>query len=243
MKFSFELPLFIPLREKVAFARNLGAMISAGLPLARALEVLTRQSGNKSFRQTLTSLGDEVRKGKAFSAALRMFPRVFPPLFPAVVAAGEESGSLAQSFSSLAEQLERVYALGRKLRGALIYPLIIVLVMLGVAVLMLMYVVPELSATFSEFGVALPLSTRVLVATSGAFQNHAVLFLSSLVLIFALLAAFFRTAFGGRIADFGAPSADAPHACRGIKLCAHCAHFGLAHDGGCAYRFLARRRR
>ena len=166
--------------------------------------MLTRQSGNKAFRQTLISLGDEVRKGKALSAALRSFPRVFPPLFPAVVAAGEESGSLAQSFSSLAEQLERVYALGRKLRGALIYPAIIVLVMLGVAILMLMYVVPELSATFAEFGVALPLSTRVLVATSDALQNHAVLFLSSLVLIFALLAAFFRTALGGRIADFGA---------------------------------------
>ncbi len=193
---------FVPLREKVAFARNLGAMISAGLPLPRALEVLVRQSGSKAFRQTLTSLGDEVRKGKALSAALREFPRIFPPLFPAVVAAGEESGGLAQSFASLAEQLERVYALGRKLRGALIYPAIIIIVMVAIAILMLMYVVPELSSTFAEFGVALPLSTRVLVVTSDLLQSHSVLFLSSILFFVLLCVGFLRTKLGMRITDF-----------------------------------------
>lgn len=197
--FSFS---FVPLREKVAFARNLGAMISAGLPLSRALEVLVRQSGNKSFQKTLSTIGEEVRKGKALSDALRQFPRVFPPLFPAVVAAGEESGSLAQSFASLAEQLDRVYALGRKLRGALIYPAIIILVMLAIAVLMLIYVVPELSATFGEFGVALPVSTRALISASNALQNHTILFLSSIVFVGAALLIFSRTHFGGRVFDF-----------------------------------------
>ncbi|MDP3661565.1 MAG: type II secretion system F family protein [bacterium] len=197
--FSFS---FVPLREKVAFARNVGAMLSAGLPLSRALEVLVRQSGNKSFKKTLSAIGDEVRKGRALSDALRQFPRVFPPLFPAVVAAGEESGSLAQSFASLAEQLDRVYALGRKLRGALIYPAIIILVMIAIAILMLIYVVPELSSTFKEFGVALPLSTRALVYASDALQNHSVLFLSSVLFVAAVLLIFFRTAFGGRVLDF-----------------------------------------
>ncbi|TSC83438.1 MAG: Uncharacterized protein G01um101417_593 [Parcubacteria group bacterium Gr01-1014_17] len=197
--FSFS---FVPLREKVAFARNLGAMLSAGLPLSRALEVLVRQSGNKSFKKTLSAIGEEVRKGKSLSDALRQFPRVFPPLFPAVVAAGEESGSLAQSFASLAEQLDRMYTLGKKLSGALIYPAIIILVMLAIAILMLIYVVPELSSTFKEFGVALPASTRALVASSNALQNHSVLFLSSVLFVSAVLLVFFRTAFGGRVLDF-----------------------------------------
>lgn len=197
--FSFS---FVPLREKVVFARNLGAMISAGLPLSRALEVLVRQSGNKSFQKTLSAIGEAVRKGKALSDALRQFPRVFPPLFPAVVAAGEESGSLAQSFASLAEQLDRVYALGRKLRGALIYPAIIILVMLAIAVLMLIYVVPELSATFREFGVALPVSTHALIAASNALQSHTILFISSILLVGGGFLIFSRTRIGGRVLDF-----------------------------------------
>ena len=197
--FSFS---FVPLREKVSFARNLGAMLSAGLPLSRALEVLVRQSANKSFKRTLEKIGGEVRKGRTLSETLRGFPRVFPPLFPAVIAAGEESGSLAQSFASLAEQLERVYALGRKLRGALIYPSIIILVMIAIAVLMLVYVVPELSATFAEFGVALPVSTRALIVASDFLQNHALLFSASVVGAAAAFILFSRTRFGGRVFDF-----------------------------------------
>lgn len=197
--FSFS---FVPLREKVSFAKNLGAMISAGLPLSRALEVLVRQSGNKSFQKTLSVIGEEVRKGKTLSDALRQFPRIFPPLVPAVVAAGEESGSLAQSFSSLAEQLDRIYALGRKLRGALIYPAIIILVMVAIAILMLIYVVPELSSTFAEFGVALPLSTRALIGASNMLQHHAIFFISSIIFVGAALIVFSRTRFGRRVIDF-----------------------------------------
>ena len=197
--FSFS---FVPLREKVAFARNLGAMLSAGLPLSRALEVLVRQSANKSFRKTLEKIIEEVRKGRTLSDALREFPRVFPPLFPAVIAAGEESGSLAQSFASLAEQMERVYALGRKLRGALIYPIIIILVMIAIAILMLIYVVPELSSTFAEFGVALPASTRALIASSDFLQNHTLFFIFSIFGVVIVSILFSRTRFGGRVFDF-----------------------------------------
>lgn len=196
--FSFS---FVPLREKVAFAKNLGAMLSAGLPLTRALEVLARQSGSRAFQKVIVAVGERVRKGGTLSDALRAFPRIFPSLFPAVVSAGEESGSLAVSFGSLAEQMERVYALGRKFRGALIYPALITLVMLAIAVLMLIYVIPELSATFAEFGVELPLATRAILGASALLTDHLVLFVSSMVLGVVALVVFFRTRLGGRLAD------------------------------------------
>lgn len=199
--FSFS---FVPLREKVSFVKNLGAMLEAGLPLSRALEVIVRQTSNNSFKKTLTAVGASVRKGKPLSGALAEFPRVFPPLVSAVVASGEESGSLAQSFASLAEQLERMYSFGKKLRGALVYPAVIVLVMIAIAILMLIYVVPELSETFNGFGVALPLSTRMLVGTSNFLQNHLLIFLSGTTLAGAGLLIFSRTSLGMRAVDFSA---------------------------------------
>jgi type IV pilus assembly protein PilC len=193
---------FIPLREKVAFTKNLGAMLSAGLPLSRALEVLSRQSSSKPFQKIITGLGDEVRKGHTLSQSLLQFPRVFPPIFSALVAAGEEGGSLSASLASLTEQLERSYALGRKIIGALIYPALIILVMIIIAILILVYVVPELSSTFKEFGVDLPISTQILVSTSEFISGHFVLFVSLTILIIASLAIFFRTRIGRRILDW-----------------------------------------
>ena len=197
--FSFSL---VPQREKVAFVKNVGAMLGAGLSLSRALEVLVRQSGNAAFRKVLLGVGDEVRKGQPLSAALRRFPRVFPPIFSAMVAAGEEGGSLSRSLASLTEQLERSYALGRKLFGALIYPALIVVVMIAIAILMLLYVVPQLSLTFGEFGVPLPASTRALIATSNLLTHHLFLFLSVLLLISGSVILFSRTRIGGRFFDF-----------------------------------------
>lgn len=195
---------FVPLREKVAFAKNLGAMLGAGLPLARALQVLTRQSGSRAFQNVITGVGERVRKGSALSDALRAYPRVFPPLVSAVVAAGEESGSLAASFTSLALQMERVYALGKKFRGALIYPGLIALVMLAIAALMLVSVVPELRATFAEFGVKLPSATRAILGASTLLTDHLVLISSLLLLVLVAGVVFFRTRWGGRLLDIAA---------------------------------------
>jgi type IV pilus assembly protein PilC len=202
MKISLDWFLFISLREKVAFAKNMGAMLSAGLPLARALQVLERQSESAAFRKVVIGLGEEVRRGHTLSQAIRRYPRVFSKLFSAVVSVGEEGGTLAASLSSLSEQLERVYALGKKVRGALLYPAFIVVVMAAIAVLMLIYVVPELSATFAEFQVSLPASTQVLIMVSNFFSHHLLLFISALGVVVVGVVLFFRTRIGGKIVDF-----------------------------------------
>lgn len=152
--------------EIIRMAKNLSAMLSAGLSLSRALSVIERQSSNKRFKSLLQGLGESVKKGSSFHEALAQYPRVFSPLFVAMTRAGEESGSLSESFSVVSLQMERADALVRKVRGAMIYPAIVIVAIVIVAVLMLIYVVPTLTKTFASLGVKVPLSTQVIVAIS-----------------------------------------------------------------------------
>lgn len=167
--------------EIIRMAKNLSAMLSAGLSISRGLSVLERQSSNKRFKTIVRGLGESVGKGSSFHEALAQYPRVFSPLFIAMARAGEESGSLSESFSVVSVQMERADALIRKVRGAMIYPSIVVAAIIIVAVLMLIYVVPTLTKTFESFKVEIPLSTRVIMAISDFMAAHALVSLGTLV--------------------------------------------------------------
>lgn len=164
--------------EIIRMAKNLSAMLSAGLSISRALSVLERQSSNKRFKAIVQGLGESVKKGSSFHEALALYPRVFSPLFIAMARAGEESGSLSESFSVVSLQMERADTLVRKIRGAMIYPAIVIVAIVIVAILMLIYVVPTLTETFTSLGVKVPLSTRVIVALSNFMAAHALAALS-----------------------------------------------------------------
>ena len=111
---------FISEYEKILFARNLGAMLSAGLALARALSVLERQSRNPRVSSILSQIESGVRHGEALHIALGKFPGIFSKLFVSMVRAGEEGGSLPDSLSVISEQTERMYILKKKVRCALV---------------------------------------------------------------------------------------------------------------------------
>ncbi|MBI4118064.1 MAG: type II secretion system F family protein [Parcubacteria group bacterium] len=181
----------IHLRDKILFARNLSSMIEAGLPLSRALSILKRQTRNETLRNVTSSLEGDIAKGSSFHGALRAFPDVFSPLFVAMVKAGEESGKLSPSLAIVGEHLERVYILQRRIRGALVYPAIIVIAMVIVGVLMLTYVVPSLAATFKDLNVDLPASTQFIIIVSDFFSempllSFTLLFIVGLAIFFAL---------------------------------------------------------
>src|SRR3989344_3929419 len=139
--------------EKILFARNLGAMLSAGLALARALSVMERQIKNPRMAVTVSEIASAIRRGDTLNTALAKSPRVFSKLFVAMVRAGEEGGDLPASLTVIADQMERMYNLKKKIRGALIYPTIVVLAMIGIGVLMMIEVVPTLPQTFGEMKV------------------------------------------------------------------------------------------
>ena len=183
----------------IRMAKNLSAMLSAGLSISRALSVIERQSSNRHMKKIATGLSESVKKGSSFHEALSGYPKVFPEIFVAMARAGEESGSLADSLTVVALQMERSEELIRKVRGAMIYPAIVITAVIIVGILMLIYVVPTLTSTFTSLGVEVPLATRVIVALSDFMVAHVVLVLVILVAFFAGGIVFIRSRFGNRI--------------------------------------------
>lgn len=180
-------------------AKNLSAMLSAGLSLARALSVTERQSSNKSLKTIVSRLSESIRGGSSFHEALATRPDVFSDLFIAMAKAGEESGSLADALSVVGIQMERSDELARKIRGAMIYPAIVITAVLIVGILMLIYVVPTLTSTFDQLGVQVPLATRIIVALSNFLVGNVGLVLSALVVLVVGGTMFVRSRFGGSI--------------------------------------------
>lgn len=156
----------IKTQDKINLAKNLSSMIDAGLPVTRALSVMGRQAKNKKLKALLHQLEDGVSHGDTLSSTLKAHPHIFSPLFISMVRAGEESGSVSSSLKIVANQIEKSYMLTKKITGAMIYPGVIITVMLIIAVLLLVYMVPTLTATFSGMNIPLPLPTRVLIGTS-----------------------------------------------------------------------------
>ncbi len=163
----------VNIKDKINLARNISGMLKAGLPLSRAIDVLIRQSGRKKLLQkTLRAINDDVKAGAPFNAALEKFPRIFPKIFVSMVRAGEESGGLSEALFVVADQMEKTYLIRKKIKGALIYPGIIITLMLAIAILLLIFVVPTLTATFAELNVELPTSTKFVIFLSSLFKNH-----------------------------------------------------------------------
>lgn len=187
--------------EKILFARNLGAMLGAGLPLARALSVLERQTKNAKMSATVSQIASDIRHGDPLNAALARFPRIFSRLFVAMVRAGEEGGGLPDSFKVIADQMERMYNLKKKIRGALIYPSIVVIAMIGIGILMMIKVVPTLAQTFTEMKVELPASTQLIIAISNFLVEYTALALISFAGVIAVFYLGMKTSAGKRIAD------------------------------------------
>lgn len=153
----------ISLGDKLLFCRNLQVMVAAGIPLPRALDILFAQARNGNFRKVLLDVKTKVVEGKSLSEAMREHPTVFSDLFMSMIKVGEESGTLEQVMGQLTLQLERLHDLRSKVVGALMYPAVVIVAMIGVGTLMLILVVPKLADTFEDLEVPLPLTTRVVI--------------------------------------------------------------------------------
>lgn len=166
--------------ELVTMTRNLSSMIIAGLPLTRALSVIERQSSNPKLKFTLTSIREDINKGQTFHDSLEKFPKVFSSLYIAMVRAGEESGQLSGALKTLALQMERSSTLKKKIKGAMIYPLIVITIMMIIGAVMMIYVVPSITGTFTKMNITLPMTTKILIATSDFMSQHTILVLGGI---------------------------------------------------------------
>jgi len=165
-KKGFSLPFFrkkVSLTEKLMFTRNLQVMIVSGLSLPKALRILSDQSKSKRFKEVILKIEENITKGKNFSESLEEFPDVFSELFRNMIKVGEETGGMDNVLKILARQLEKEHDLKSKIKGAMIYPAVIICAMIGIGILMLIMVVPTLAKTFEELKIELPLTTRVVM--------------------------------------------------------------------------------
>ena len=192
----------VPEQEKILFARNLSAMLTAGLPLMRALSVLGRQTRNAKFISLLSTLATDVRRGSSLTEALSSHPKVFSPLFIAMVRSGEESGQLPKALLTISEQMERMHTIKKKIKGAMIYPAIIIVAIIGIATLMLTQVVPTLAQTFEELDADLPATTRAIIGVSDFLLNNTVLALLLFVVVVGGIIMGLRTKRGKRMRDW-----------------------------------------
>lgn len=177
-------------QEKILFAKNISAMIDAGLSLSRTLNVIEKQSRNPKFKKLVSGIKEKVKDGKSLSDAIKAEGKVFDNLFVSMVRAGEESGNLSGSMMEIASQMEKNHQLIKKVRGAMIYPGVIITAMAIIGVFMMIYVVPTLTATFADIGSELPASTKFIIAVSDFFNNNLIL---GLVLIVVLGVSFYMT--------------------------------------------------
>lgn len=192
----------IKMQEKIIFARNLGAMIQAGLAASRALSVMERQTKNAALKKIIISLNENISKGKTLADAMTAYPKMFSPLFVSMVRAGEESGNLADSLKIVALQMDRSYALSRRIRGALMYPAVVICLMIIISIVLLTYIVPTLQSTFVGLNAPLPASTQFVIAISDVIRFHGIILLTVCVLIVALFVSWKRRPQGKSVIDY-----------------------------------------
>ena len=153
------------------FTRQLGAMLAAGMPIVSCLRALEEQSDHKSFKAVIDQLREGLEGGQALSEVLRLFPSIFDDLYCNMVGGGERSGDLAETMTRLASFLEASAKLRRKVKSAMMYPTIVLLLAIAISVGLILFVVPVFGDMFKDFDADLPLPTQFLLDMSNALRG------------------------------------------------------------------------
>lgn len=158
--------------DVVNFTRQLATMISAGLSLSDSLNILKEQIINAQFKTIIQSVQADVSGGNSFSNSLAMYPDIFDTTYVSLLTAGEASGNLDDILLRLADKLEKSRSFKSKLKGAMIYPVIVVIAMAGVMTVMVVFVIPKLTDMYSSLNIELPLPTQILIGISNIVINY-----------------------------------------------------------------------
>jgi type IV pilus assembly protein PilC len=203
-----ELKITLPfLKKKVKkksvaiFTRQLATMIDAGLPLVQSLDILANQEESETFQEIIKTIKNEVESGATLAAALQKHPRVFDNMYVNLVVAAEEAGTLDVILGRLATHIEKMEALKKKIKSAMVYPSMIVTVAIGVTIVLMVFVVPVFEKLFAGMGQGLPLPTQIVINISKIFKSYL-----PIIIILAIAASiglnrFYKTEKGRRTID------------------------------------------
>jgi len=188
-------------KDIVNFSRQLALMFKSKIPLLQALQSIAGQTKNPGLREKILAIAQEVEGGTNLSQALSVHPKIFSTFYVSMVKSGEASGTLSESLTYLADHLEREYHLQSKIQGAMIYPALIVVVVIGVLVMMMYFVIPSMTKVLTEMDQELPVITKAVIALSNAMRTWG--WLAFLVLVGVLVGLFryIKTSAGKKLKD------------------------------------------
>jgi len=189
-------------KEKAVWASKLAALVDAGVPIVRSLDLMATQQKLPMFKKALTSVGLEVNQGTAMGAAMRQWPKVFDQLTVAMVEAGEAGGVLDESLKRLAKLLEDNARLQNQIKGALGYPVAVLVIAILVFLGMTIFLIPTFAGIFEDLGAELPLFTQLMVDLSKLLRSSAALvFAGALLVSVWLFGRYYSTQKGRRVVD------------------------------------------
>lgn len=183
------------------FTRQLATLFTSGVPIGQALDVITDQIKNRAFKKILMQMKTDIEKGYRIADAMRKHPKVFSSLFVNMVRAGEEGGILDKVLQRMAEYLEKMIKLKRKIINAMIYPSVVISVAVLVVSIIMIFVIPTFAKLFGEMGVDLPLPTKITIAVSNLMAKSGAFILFGIIGLFLFIKSFRRTHVGKKITD------------------------------------------
>ena len=192
----------ITVREKALFASKLSALVNAGVPILRGLDLMTGQQKSARFRRALKAMSQDVNQGDSLGAAMRRWPQVFDNLSVAMVEAGEVGGVLDETLARLATLLEQNARLQNQVRGAMGYPVTVLVIAILVFLGMTIFLIPTFASIFEQLGADLPLFTRMMLDLSNLLRSpFSFLLVGSLLIGSVLFSRFYATPIGRRKVD------------------------------------------
>jgi len=191
----------IKTKDLVVFSRQFSVMISANVPVVESLLILIDQTNSISLKNMISDIAFEVESGAFLSDAFAKRPKIFSEFFVNIVRSGETSGKLDDVLSYLADEMEKSYDMTSKIKGAMIYPIFIISALFGVGIVLMVYVIPNLTAILTETGAELPLSTRIVIGTSDFLRAYAVLIIIAIIALIIAIRLYLKTYTGRRNID------------------------------------------
>lgn len=183
-------------KDLPVFTRLLGAMLDAGMPLVQVLETLETETQNKNFMPVITGMKEYIEGGESLSQAMKHYPTVFDNLYLSMVEAGETSGMMAEITMKLAGYLEEAVLLKRKIKSAMMYPVMVTVVAILLTTGMILFIVPAFASMYSDFDSALPAPTQFLVDLSDALRENFLVVFGGLVAFGVLFNQYKKTTAG-----------------------------------------------
>ena len=189
-------------KDLVVFSRQFAVMISAHVTITEALYTIIEQTENDHFRNIISKIAYEVDGGALLSDALKQYNRIFSDFYCNIIKAGETSGKLDEVLNYLADEMEKDYDMLKKFKGAMIYPAFILAGLLGVGVVFIFFVLPELTTMLQETGAVLPLPTRIVIGITEFGQKYYLLLIALLIAFIIAFRAFLKTKLGKKTFDY-----------------------------------------